>query len=329
MLVLQLLGVDASVALAEAIGSTQQDVGASTVPSTVKYVAADGTEAELDAYTSMREVKDEPDASLASGWYVVDADASFAHRLYVQGEVNNVLADGATLAATQGIGVPEGASLAIFGQVGQTGALVASAEGMDDAAAIGGAERGTAAGSIFVHGGTITATGGLRAAAIGSACDGNADVTIDGGIVEATGGAEGAGIGSLAGDAGAGRIYLSWANEADRISSTSYAGAVALAKSFAKSDDEAQVYYAGDVTDVAALAGTLVPSLAQKEESEPEPVPQPAGEKTEEEKPEVGPDTESQPASEKMAEVQPGAPPAGEAKPADELDAGKADAAAG
>ena len=76
-----------------------------------------------------------------------------------------------------------------------TGSLTASSNGFGTG--IGGG-YGIACGNIIIEGGTITATGGQYAAAIGSGGNGGScgNITISGGSVTATGGANGAGIGS-------------------------------------------------------------------------------------------------------------------------------------
>ena len=111
-----------------------------------------------------------------------------------------------------GVFVPKGKTLTIKG----SGSLNASNE---KAAGIGGCcvdatsgiqkEEGSC-GTIVIEGGTITATGGEKAAGIGcgngSDCDG---VTIKGGTVTATGGTNAAGIGSAQTESSCGDILIS------------------------------------------------------------------------------------------------------------------------
>ena len=91
-----------------------------------------------------------------------------------------------------GIHVPAGSKLTIQGS---TGSLNASSNGYG--AGIGGGWE-IDCGNIEIQGGTITATGGVEAAGIGSGGDGAScgTITISGGTVTATGGVEAAGIGS-------------------------------------------------------------------------------------------------------------------------------------
>ena len=97
--------------------------------------------------------------------------------------------------ANPGIYVPDGYTLTICG----TGSLAASCSG--SGAGIGGAADinsmdGPPCGNITIAGGSITATGGVYSAGIGSGNGACGAITIDGGTVVATGGAFAAGIGS-------------------------------------------------------------------------------------------------------------------------------------
>ena len=133
--------------------------------------------------------------NLPSGWYVVDGLALCANRMYVNGEVNLILSSGATLSALEGIGVPHGSSLTIWGP----GRL--DATGKDRCAGIGGDDEGgnpgnLPIGTITINGGIITATGGQYGAGIGGGNEGsNNRLTINGGTVIATGSDGAAGIG--------------------------------------------------------------------------------------------------------------------------------------
>ena len=132
---------------------------------------------------------------MATGTYRVTANVTVESRIFIHGDVTLVLDEGKTLTAPKGIDVAEGNALTIEG----SGALNATAE-MHHAAIGGGDSDG---GTIHIHGGTITATGGRDGAGIGSgysrACG---DIAISGGTVVARGGDWGAGIGS--GDWGTG-----------------------------------------------------------------------------------------------------------------------------
>jgi len=137
-----------------------------------------------------------------SGWYVVNEDVTISVpvNIAIDGEVNLILADGATLTTTVCINT-NGATLNIYGQALGTGTL--NANGDKGTAAIGG--RSTKdGGTLTIHGGIINATGGnyrgAGAAGIGGGVlGGNGGIiTINGGTVTATGGVGGqsaAGIG--------------------------------------------------------------------------------------------------------------------------------------
>ena len=155
------------------------------------YIAADGT---LQSHTATELTSS--DHELTSGWYVVNGTVSTApyvvplwddwagsynyvasSRINISGDVNIILADGATLNAVNGtytgpefqegreasggIHVPAGSSLTIYRQSGGTGVLNAETNSSDDAA-IGGGYPGLGwgnahAGTITIYGGTINA----------------------------------------------------------------------------------------------------------------------------------------------------------------------------
>lgn len=168
---------------------------------------------------------------LTSGWYVVEGDVTYADRIVIPtgNTVNLILANGAHLNATQGINVPQGATLTIFAQmvVGNgsqnIGELSARARSFGDAgigggdwedggditinggflyvvgsrhgAGIGGGNQ-YAGGNITINDGVIIAIGGYQGAGIGGGCcGGGAVIQINGGSVFASGGASAAGIG--------------------------------------------------------------------------------------------------------------------------------------
>ena len=122
------------------------------------------------------------------------------------GDANIILADGSNNNVTStnvnysGIQAgSEGTTLTISG----SGRLTATGGGK--CAAIGSAHNSTC-GNIAITGGTITATGGKSAAGIGASFIGTCgDITINGGTVKATGGGEyAAGIGTGSGSSGLG-----------------------------------------------------------------------------------------------------------------------------
>ncbi len=171
------------------------------------------------------------DTSENDGWYYVTGTVNFngneqnSKRIAVKGNVSLILCDNGVLNANQGIAVPAGSSLTIYGQSSGSGKLNASSSSYN--APIGGTPRdvntetaGTAGtGNITIVGGTVNATVKIKGggpAAIGSAYANNdpfkieikggnvtanagegvgagiggknADITISGGTVNATGG---------------------------------------------------------------------------------------------------------------------------------------------
>ena len=146
------------------------------------------------------------DTVLSSGWYFAEGDLTFNDRITVNGDVNLILGDNCHMTANTGIGVPEGSSLTIYGQTTLyevpdetvytfgTGVLYAKTSGSNHSAAIGGNEK-SAAGTVTINGGVITAQGrfgaGIGAGDVG-ACS---TVNINNGCVTATGDRGSAGIG--------------------------------------------------------------------------------------------------------------------------------------
>ena len=137
---------------------------------------------------------------LIPGWNVVKGDVTFEDRLEFLGNVNLILANGATLTAKKGITVSSGGDVAIYAQSNDKatmGKLVVP--GADDYhAGIGDPGAGVSCGSIAIYGGMVTVQGGWNGAGIGSGAPSSTcgDITIRGGIVTATGGPGAAGIGS-------------------------------------------------------------------------------------------------------------------------------------
>ena len=139
------------------------------------------------------------------GWYVVNENVTISARVDIVGEVNLILADGATLTSTACINT-NGATLNIYGQTLGTGTL--NANGANGTAAIGGRSK-MDGGTLTIHGGIINASGsnfkGSGAAGIGGGCyyngtGGNGGtITINGGTVTAKSEYGAAGIGGSAG----------------------------------------------------------------------------------------------------------------------------------
>ena len=131
-------------------------------------------------------------------WYVVPAGGvTISTRITVTGTANLILTDGTTLTASKGITVADGNALNIYAQSeGDTaGSLqINSVDAYN--AGIGGEYDNKNAGTVNIHGGKITTTGGGNGAGIGGFWAGNGgNITIYGGTVDAVGGKYAAGIG--------------------------------------------------------------------------------------------------------------------------------------
>ena len=141
-------------------------------------------------------------------WYVVNSNNSnitVNNRINVRGTVNLILCDNKTLTANVGLEVPEGTTLNIYGQRNGTGTLTAVIPPGQGYTGIGGNNYNSdrTGGTISIHGGYVTATGGPNSAGIGGSYQGSCGtITIYGGYVTATGGGSGAGISG--GNSGAG-----------------------------------------------------------------------------------------------------------------------------
>ena len=166
----------------------------------INYLAYNTTTQEFEALTAPAyHVVTSSTTAMSNGWYVVTEDVTVSSRIDVTGTVHLVLCDGKTLTASQGLNVPEGVTLNIFGQTNGTGVLTATVGKSGYGAGIGGNEN-QAGGTVTIHGGTVTATVGDdgEGAGIGGGYYGNGGtVTIYGGTVTATVGesGEGAAIG--------------------------------------------------------------------------------------------------------------------------------------
>ena len=166
----------------------------------VVLVDEKGNRFYLQDYTLMSEMAAAQANDFPEGWYVVTEDITYDRRISIQGDVNFILCDGATLNATYGIHNGEGNKLTIYGQEEGSGRLVAKARKFPYyQSAIGGnnMENG---GTFILHAGNIEAYGGCEAAAIGGGATGNGGIiNIYGGTVYAEASdfctAGGAGIG--------------------------------------------------------------------------------------------------------------------------------------
>lgn len=134
-------------------------------------------------------------------WYVVDANILSDKRIVVYGTSHVILKDGARLTAAEGIEVENGMTLEIYGQTQGTGTIDANAPYL--ASAIGSSWH-KRCGTIYIHGGTINATGyspystpdGYGAGIGGGDGGSGGSITIYDGTIAAIGSGCGAGIGS-------------------------------------------------------------------------------------------------------------------------------------
>ena len=148
---------------------------------------------ELDDTVEAIRLSTETANTLSGKYYVVDTDITWDKAVSIDGTVNLILKNGITLNARKGIVVPQGSTLHIYGQKGDSGKLVAKG---DDSAGIGGEDKKNT-GKIYIHGGTIEATGDKLDAGIGGSKNASiSDITIYGGNITANGGKGGAGIGT-------------------------------------------------------------------------------------------------------------------------------------
>ena len=126
-------------------------------------------------------------------WYIVNSNVTVEDRMTINGTVHLILADNATLTSVAGITVHSGNTLNIYGQVEGTGAIVATVvEAGGNYAAIGTEDNGgnnpKTLGTINIHGGHITATGGAWSAGIGGGVGGGSGtINIYGGTISAIG----------------------------------------------------------------------------------------------------------------------------------------------
>jgi len=132
------------------------------------------------------------------GWYYWGEGSDSVPYLGIQGEANIIVNDGHMWRLTDGIHVPVGSTLNIYGGPEGTGKIIAGPHSYYGAA-IGGQKGDSKSGTINIYGGNISAYGGDNAAGIGGSegCT-SGDITIYGGELHVNGspnGDDGAGIG--------------------------------------------------------------------------------------------------------------------------------------
>ena len=167
-------------------GTFKQDI---KVYDGVPYISEDGSEKSVSLYYPVTPDLDHWSYNSLTnrGWYVVFGDVTIKNRIEVNGDINLILCDGATLNAEQGIGVNNSSSLTIRVQSARDGVINATGQNtVSDEPGIGGG------GNITINGGIINAES-KRGAAIGG---GNAGkITINDGDVTARSNGGGPGIG--------------------------------------------------------------------------------------------------------------------------------------
>ena len=143
----------------------------------------------------------EEDTILGDGWWIVDSQLDFGDkRILINGDTKIILLDGCGITTSGGIGIGSLKSLKIYsesldedkmGYINITGAP-------DDLPGLGmNNDPGYVWAFLYIHGGRITAQGGVRGAGIGSGGkNSNGYFYIYNGIITATGGYHGAGMGT-------------------------------------------------------------------------------------------------------------------------------------
>ena len=219
----KLLGVLLALALVLGLVPSMSLTAKATTPQSVSYIEYTWDESKNELNSETKTKQDTEYTMVESttstwgvglkqtSWYVVSDSAiggelTFGSRITVKGDVNLILMDGAKLTAEKGIMVSYGSSLTVYGGEKGNGQLIAGVKDKidKDLPGIGGNESYGLPGTVIVHGGSVSATGGDSAAGIGGAHTVNdagdgRDVIIYGGIVNATGGKFGAGIGGCNG----------------------------------------------------------------------------------------------------------------------------------
>lgn len=198
-----------------------------TVRDAIEYVESNGTEKTVNPQAVTAIEEGNKPIVMSAGWYFVQESTTISERITVSGDVKLILGDGTALTVPKGIRVEENNSLTIYSQSEGNGSLTINGVDVHNAG-IGGNGgfhydgnnyNGHNAGSITIHGGIITATGGYCGAGIGgggSAANkggSGGNITIDGGTVTAYGHASaaigGGGYGNVGTGGSGGTIIIS------------------------------------------------------------------------------------------------------------------------
>lgn len=198
----------------------------------IEYLVYDENGGSTEAICDYYDFLTPDNTELSDFCYVVSEDITLSGRLEIGGEVDLIIMDGAALTAPEGITVPEGATLNVYGQSEGTGTLIATAVA-SGSAGIGGTKE-TACGTINIHGVVVNAQGASQnepAAGIGGGCNmAGGVIRIYAGEVTATGGVYGnlaaAGIGGGdSGDGGDIAIYGGTVTATGGATASTYGGA--------------------------------------------------------------------------------------------------------
>ena len=160
-------------------------------PISVNYIDEDGVEKTRYALPLQG-----GEATLASGWYVVNDDVEYTGMITLGGDVNIILADGKKMTVTNTDDYAiygEGKALHIYGQSQGTGALTATAEGTN-AFKLDLDYDARRDGFLGIHGGVVTAStsNGIGIGVYSATADGG--IVINGGQLMASGSSNGFGI---------------------------------------------------------------------------------------------------------------------------------------
>ena len=154
----------------------------------VSYVDAAGAAKTCTDYTTITAGTSAWGSSGSETWYVADTSVTVTERITVNGNVNLILADGATLTTGDSITINDGAVLTVYAQSGQSGTLEAKIKSLANSY-YNGIYMSTG-GKLELNGGILTSEGCWNGcAAIGSGrYSGGGTVIVNNGMLIATGG---------------------------------------------------------------------------------------------------------------------------------------------
>lgn len=199
-------GINFSLICSDIISSSKAiQVNAETVVNYVSYVSCEWDEEEkcvekthYGVNATRINISEDQITIGNGGWYYWGEGSTAPSYIGISGEANIIINDGHMWRLTDGIHVPDGATLNIYGGPEGTGIISAGPHSYYGAA-IGGQYGDSKSGTINIHGCTIYAYGGDNAAGIGGSegCN-SGNITIYDGDIHVNGsynGDDGAGIG--------------------------------------------------------------------------------------------------------------------------------------